>query len=819
MEAPTIQPDLFQRQAELEEEMRCIGINSYKKAIAEAKEQGRESGTSYGLDLLRNGVEPLAAGIVEYLKANAEKRKLTNPGAEPVAVAYLEAVDPHVAAFVTAKLVIDGISTRETLQSIVMRVATAIEDDCRFRAFEGSSKEHKAYFRKTRKNLEENISHEGIQRRKMVRAIRRAGEDWQGWPKNHKVQIGGRLIDLFAQATGWIDLVMHTEGRNNTTLYVELTEAAAALINGKNARSSLLHPQCLPTLIPPKAWTTPKWGGYHTKACKGLTLVKTRNPHYLEELANKDLTVVYGAINAMQRTAWRINTQVLDVIRDAWDNSSGVGGLPDREMTPLPTKPLDIATNKEARKAWRLDAHIVKIANVKLASKILQASKIISIAERFAPEKAIYFPYQLDFRGRAYAVPMMLNPQGPDHAKALLTFAEGKPVGDETGAQWLAIHGANVYGYDKVSLEDRVKWVDDHSDEIIESATDPMGCKFWLKADKPWQFLAWCFEWTGFLAEGYSFESSIPVALDGSCNGLQHFSAMLRDEVGGAAVNLTPSEKPQDIYQVVADRVTDKMKKLESELAKQWLSFGVTRKTTKRCVMVLPYGGTVYAFRQFVQEHIQERVLSGEANPFGSLDGFKAASFMAELIDVAIGETVISAVSAMKWLQEVARIVAGVGLPVNWTTPAGLPVQQVYWKLTSSRIKTAMFGRSIRLTLIDVNEEEGLDKRRQTNGISPNFVHSLDAAALMFCIVDAQIQGVDAFAMIHDSYATHAAKTQDLSVALRYAFVHQVYNEDVLLKFRDEVAQVLDDPSELPPLPPKGSLDISLVEQSDFFFA
>jgi DNA-directed RNA polymerase len=39
------------------------------------------------------------------------------------------------------------------------------------------------------------------------------------------------------------------------------------------------------------------------------------------------------------------------------------------------------------------------------------------------------------------------------------------------------------------------------------------------------------------------FVSHLPVAFDGSCNGLQNYSMMLRDEVGGAATNLVPSRE------------------------------------------------------------------------------------------------------------------------------------------------------------------------------------------------------------------------------------------------------------------------------------
>src|SRR5689334_1249230 len=112
-----------------------------------------------------------------------------------------------------------------------------------------------------------------------------------------------------------------------------------------------------------------------------------------------------------------------------------------------------------------------------------------------------------------------------------------------------------------------------------------MGSNFWRGADDPWQFLAFCFEWADYLDaenEGRPFISHLPVAVDGTCNGLQHFSAMLRDPVGGEAVNLTPSDRPQDIYQRVADRTIELLKGhyADGDYADKWLAFGIDRKLT-----------------------------------------------------------------------------------------------------------------------------------------------------------------------------------------------------------------------------------------------
>jgi DNA-directed RNA polymerase len=44
------------------------------------------------------------------------------------------------------------------------------------------------------------------------------------------------------------------------------------------------------------------------------------------------------------------------------------------------------------------------------------------------------------------------------------------------------------------------------------------------------------------------FLSQVPVQMDGSCNGLQHYAALGRDNLGALHVNLLPTAKPMDVY-------------------------------------------------------------------------------------------------------------------------------------------------------------------------------------------------------------------------------------------------------------------------------
>jgi DNA-directed RNA polymerase len=84
--------------------------------------------------------------------------------------------------------------------------------------------------------------------------------------------------------------------------------------------------------------------------------------------------------------------------------------------------------------------------------------------------------------------------------------------------------------------------------------------------------------------------------------------------------------------------------------------------------------------------------------------------------------------------------------------------------------------------------------------------------------------GINDFSMIHDSYGVHCCDTELLGNTLRQAFVAQ-YSVDVLGNFRDEIVEQLvnsgagDLVKKIPELPEYGTLDLSVVLDSEYFFA
>ncbi len=162
------------------------------------------------------------------------------------------------------------------------------------------------------------------------------------------------------------------------------------------------------------------------------------------------------ALNAVQATAWRVNSWVLDVMSAAWSIGLRIGGLEVGEPLSIPPRlPEDqwVLTSDADKKKHIALLRKLHGENASMTGKSQAVLDNLSVATELRDRPAIYFPHTKDFRHRIYpAVTRGPNPQGSDISKSLLMFAEGKPLGED-GLFWLYIRAANCYGYDKATLE------------------------------------------------------------------------------------------------------------------------------------------------------------------------------------------------------------------------------------------------------------------------------------------------------------------------------------------------------------------------------
>lgn len=545
----------------------------------------------------------------------------------------------------------------------------------------------------------------------------------------------------------------------------------------------------------------------------------------MKKLEGRDLHQEYDCLNSLQNTAWQINRPVLEVIRNMWDNGQSWAGLPAKEDRPLPSYPFDKEPammdekEKEQFKAWSKVRNEIYTFNNKTISKRIQVERTLQVAEQYAKYDEFYYVWQNDFRSRKYASSTFMSPQAADWSKGLLTFKEAKPINNWDDATWLCIHGANLYGNDKVSLNEREGWAWSNADEVKRVADNPYDNLWWLEADKPFQFLSWCFEFTNLIKHGWGYMSTLPTSADGSCNGLQHLSAILRDERGGRATNLIPSELPQDIYREVAEEATKLVAKDASEgheIAQKVLQFGLDRKLTKRPVMIVPYSGTIHSCRTYIEDAMRDRFEKGEENIFGD-DLFATSNYLSSHVWGSINDVIQSARQVMDYIKSVGSVYAQHNRHMEWVTPTNWLVMQNYNDVAKKRITTHIGGSTIQL-VYNQDKPDKVSARRTASGASPNFIHSMDASAMTKTINSCSKRGITNFAMVHDSYGTHSSDMPLMSDVLREEFVNLYKENDVLNDLRTHTMQVLDT-TDVPVPPSCGSLDLDKILESKYFFA
>ena len=796
------------RQADLEKEMVELGKQRYWSKVQRGREKATETYSPAAKRLLGESIEELNEEIKRWMKASE-----SGPGRKHRVLPYFDLIPTSVMAALTARTVLDGISQQRTLTSIAMRLGQYLEDDHRARKLKD---EHPNLYKDLFERTKNNSSYDS-KRRLWYKTAKANDIFLPRWNGKDRCAVGLVLIEMMRTSTGLIEIETVTNIFSRSVTLVRATESLLHWLKQAHAFHEILTPVYMPMVVDPLDWKNMWQGGYLSDEVRRRPLIKTYDKSYLEELDATAMPEFYSAINSLQRTKWEINDDVLQCMLYCYENNSGVGNLPANCDRDIPDRPSDKDWLDETiQRQWRRAAKETHQLNQQDRSKRLHLTKVLYLAQKFNSQ-TITFPVQCDFRSRVYPIPSYLNPQGPDWSRSVLRFSEGDPIENQNDANYLGVHLANCWGLDKKTIEERLDWVWSNEDLFKAIHQDPLGATSeWSKADEPWGFLAAAMDIGEFLQVGYGHVSKIPVAQDASNQGHQIYAMLLRDPVGAKYTNVLPSDRPYDLYQQVADLVVEKLKVSDDPRAATWLKFGIDRKTTKRPVLVAVYGGTQQSCKEYTAEWYFELVRDGKKPKVFEDHPFKACIFLSNLIYQSIGEAVQSAQAGMDWLRDVAGICMEHDVIPMWSTPTGYLVKQLYEKQASMEVKTSI-GQKIRRHRLQFGKGE-LSPMRHKNAICPNLVHSFDAALMMKTVNLAVLNDLRQFSMIHDSYATTAAKSGMLASCLRRATV-DMFSEDLMENFAQQITHLLPPGVTLPPIPYVGGLDINAVLDSQYYFA
>lgn len=881
--------DLVHLQIAREQDGYARGQERFEKSTKETMASGMAHLTPGGRTAVDIALLPIEQGIERWLSGgplvsadvDAARTYLRGRKTAFDERTFLHRLDARTIATIVVESMVDGLGRGDTdsnvcdQQAIVSRIARRLWDAA-----------SEALFIEQHPDLLHYIERDGRRRghSRLQRRIRKAkafdkvlGAQWADAAPHHREMralASNLLWSAVANTPNLFNLVPNEAANplDKAVLLVAQSELLR-LMEDRNARAALFHPIIPPFVVPPRPWSAPT-GGAHIgvkRISRQLVRRGRKAQRALLEQATADgsLAAVYVALNAAQETAWRINAKVYETLtwfrqplvsEQFWELLPGEGPLP---LPPKPAPEMDAASRRKqineiakVHQNNRQEQHRRDIVNTIMATVESDLMRNRLPNGKLIGEDRFWLAYDLDHRGRMYPMQTALSPQGTKLARALLEFADGVPIVSDAGERWLMIHIANCWGQDKLSIADRLKWFDmeyqrgETNGEMLcrvgRAPRDKIGV--WgsigdRRKFEPWLALRAAIEWAEYKEAGRGYISHVPVCLDGSCNGLQHLSALVRDEGVGELVGLGPERAARDIYTLVAESTRATLQDRRDTSGDVLFAKDKTphvgcigdilgadlanRSFVKPAVMTIPYGatgrGVLEKLEQAIDKRIRDAALrarNGEPNPLVEhmpwaldIDLPKEEDEQREaerqvkrkraidrleclkgnLSDIvwkeAHGHTQAES-EVMEWLQRAAGVMTKAGLPIQWTAPTGFHCYQAsYHRDDDRRIERKIAGvtRKLRHTI----ETDRLDGAAQRRAMPPGFIHSLDAAHMMMLVQAAAELGVSAFALVHDSFGTHAERAQTLSEEIQRAF-ERLHDTPWLVVLRWQLAAQLN---------------------------
>ena len=776
-----ITQDQIAEQLELERSQISQGLKRLRDQTFKLEQQNYSSASIYGV----SSIDTLLPHVVKRIEDTNTKIHQGKYGAAFKDIhVYLCNIEALAAAAIACKVTFDNVfgykDKCNTATNICSAIGKSIEDECQMRHYEENAPA-------LLKTLKDNYWHRAIgtqQKLVVIRTLmnRYNVKPWTSWGTSIRTKLGGWLLDCIMDSSGWFFKQRLRVGRK-TTVYIVPTAEFMDIKDEVMANAELFSPLAWPMLVPPKDWTNTEPGGYIlNEVMQGHELVR-RGDHALIQGE-----IPLSFLNKIQQVKYRLNPFIVNTAMLLEERGVSVGKFLPIVHYDLPPKPVDIAESKESRKRYRREAAEVMNKRAAEFKRSCRTRMTMEAVARFK-DREFYIPWSFDYRGRAYPIPAFLTPQDTDFGKSLLNFADAA-VMTEDAEEWLAFQVATTYGLDKATMQERLDWTRINVSLIARVARNPIDhIGDWEGADEPWLFLAACEEYDACCLRQTRNLTSLPVATDATCSGLQILAGLARDKSTARLVNVVPSDKPQDAYAVVAEvscpYIPEKYRAV-------W-----DRKCVKRTVMTIPYNAKAFSNRSYIKAALEEKGLDVDKDDL---------TIIVQSVRQAMQAVVPGPMSVMRWIEsEVGQAIKRGEDHIEWTTPSGFLVRQRYFKKKIERIQLQLLGRCD--LSIAVEDGKDVDINRHKAATAPNLIHSLDASLLHLAVRKFD----EPIALIHDSVLSRACDMGKLSAIIRETYMILFAEHDYLRTFALYVGAETE-----PPI--IGDLQPETVIESTYFF-
>jgi DNA-directed RNA polymerase len=411
-------PAQIDEQVQLERDQIRQGLKRLRDNTDTLQQRSYASATVYGIA----SIDILLPVLVKRIEdTNLRIHKGQNGAAFKEIAHYISDLEPLAAAAIALKLTFDKVFSykegSDQIQSVCDAIGSAVEAECQMRYYERCAPG-------LLNTLKKNYWHKSCGTEQKLTVIqtlmnRSDIQQWQPWGRANRIKLGGWLLDCIIEASQWFTKDMRQEGRKRVN-YVVPTPEFISIKDRVMADAELFAPLAWPMLIEPNDWTNARAGGYLlNEVMRGHDMVRRGKPTCIQG------ETPINFLNKIQKVAFTLNPFIVEVAEELDRLERAVGKFLPIVNHELPTKPYDIAENKESRKAYRRAAAETMNLNAQEFKKSCRTRMTMEAVKRFKDVARFYIPWSFDYRGRAYPIPAFLTPQDTDFGKSLLVFADG----------------------------------------------------------------------------------------------------------------------------------------------------------------------------------------------------------------------------------------------------------------------------------------------------------------------------------------------------------------------------------------------------------
>tara|TARA_B100000405_G_scaffold69872_1_gene47921 strand:+ start:2014 stop:4353 length:2340 start_codon:yes stop_codon:yes gene_type:complete len=775
-------PAQIEEQVQFERDAIRCGLAKLHKNTRDLEDKSYASATAYGaysMDVLL----PLVVERIDATNHRIYERK--NGAAFKEIHQHLRDVEPMAAAAIAIKMTFDKVfSTKDGSGAVITvteSIGKALESECQMQ-----------YYEKTcpglLKIIRDNYWHNACgtqQKLVVVRTLINRSDvtPWVPWRRDVRVKLGTWLLNCLIEASGWFSVDMQQEGKKRVN-YVIATPEFLAIKDEIMKQCELFSPIAYPMLIEPNDWTNERHGGYllnEIRMCHDM--VRRGNPTCIQG------ETPLAALNKIQKTAYTLNPFVTTVAEQLMQKGREVGKFIPIVEYDLPVKPVDIDTNDDARQDYRRRAAEVYNKRADSFRRSCRTRMTMEAVKLFKDKDQFFVPFSCDYRGRMYPVPSFLTIHDTDFGKSLIKFKDSAKLTSDA-KDWLSFQVATTYGLDKKTIKERLDWTQANHNLISRIAEDPIGClPDWEAADEPWLFLAACDEYYHCCIKNDRDYTSLPIATDATCSGLQILAGLCRDASTARQVNVLPSDRVQDAYTVIAEGAKPSVPKSVRPF--------MNRSTVKRVVMTIPYNAKPHSNRGYIRDALKEQGYEPTKDELTET---------VKVVRDVMSKEFPGPMAVMKWFEdEVSKAIRRGEEQIQWCTPSGFVVTQKLMKVKWKDVELKLLGRvKIRVA---IDETDKADLARHKAATAPNVIHSLDASLLHL----ASLRFDEPLAVIHDSVLCRATDMSALSSIIREVYMYLFAEHDYLKDFAAQIGAETE-----PPI--IGDLKPESVIESTYFF-